>query len=73
MLARQWTPGREDLTRDYFPLIEDNQQQKLSLKETIYLALQNNPGLQSVSLDPVAATESVKSANAVFDPQLSSW
>ncbi|MGC2304788.1 TolC family protein [Candidatus Binatus sp.] len=72
MLARQWTPGREDLARDYFPLIEDNQQQKLSLKETIYLALQNNPGLQSVSLDPVAATESVKSANAVFDPQLSS-
>ncbi|MFZ2064119.1 MAG: TolC family protein [Candidatus Binatus sp.] len=60
------------MARDYFPLIEDNQQQKLSLKETIYLALQNNPGLQSVSLDPVAATESVKSANAVFDPQLSS-
>ena len=72
MLARQWTPGREDLTRDYFPMIEDNQQQKLSLKETIYLALQNNPGLVSVSLDPVAATESVKAANAVFDPQLSS-
>ncbi len=72
MLARQWVPGREDLARDYFPQIEDNQQHKLSLKETIYLALENNPGLQSVSLDPVAATESVKAANAVFDPQLSS-
>ena len=72
ILARQWTPGREDLARDSFPLIEDNQQHKLSLKETIYLALENNPGLQSVSLDPVAATESVKAANAVFDPQLSS-
>jgi outer membrane protein TolC len=72
ILARQWTPGRENLASDYFPLIEDNQRQKLSLKETIYLALQNNPGLLSVSLDPVAATESVKAANAVFDPQLSS-
>ena len=72
IFARQWTPGREGLPTDYFPLIEDNQQQKLSLKETIYLALQNNPGLGSVSLDPVAATESVKAANAVFDPQLSS-
>ncbi len=72
MFARQWTPGREGLPSDYFPLIEDNQSHKLSLKETIYLALENNPGLQSVSLDPVAATESVKASNAVFDPQLSS-
>jgi outer membrane protein len=72
MFARQWTPGREGLPSDYFPKIEDNQARKLSLKETIYLALENNPGLQSVSLDPVAATESVKASNAVFDPQLSS-
>jgi outer membrane protein len=72
MFARQWIPDRENLATDYFPQIEDNQQQKLSLKETIYLALENNPGLMSVSLDPVAATESVKGANAVFDPQLSS-
>jgi outer membrane protein len=72
MFARQWIPYRENLATDYFPQIEDNQQQKLSLKETIYLALENNPGLMSVSLDPVAATESVKASNAVFDPQLSS-
>ena len=72
IFVRQWIPGREDFPGDYFPLMEDNQEQKLSLKETIYLALENNPGLLSVSLDPVAATESVKAANAVFDPQLSS-
>ncbi len=72
MFARQWTPGREGLPIDYFPSIEDTQAHKLSLKETIYLALENNPGLQSVSLDPVAATESVKASNAVFDPQMSS-
>jgi outer membrane protein len=72
MFARQWLPGREGLPTDYFPKIEDSQQHKLSLKETIYLALESNPGLESVSLDPVAATESVKASNAVFDPQLSS-
>jgi outer membrane protein len=72
MFARQWIPDRENLASEYYPQIEDNQQQKLSLKETIYLALENNPGLRSLSLDPVAATESVKASNAVFDPQLSS-
>jgi len=72
IFARQWIPGREGLPTDYFPNIEDSQQHKLSLKEAIYLALENNPGLQSVSLNPVSATESVKAANAVFDPQLSS-
>jgi outer membrane protein len=72
IFARQWIPGREGLPSDYFPNIEDSQAHKLSLKETVYLALESNPGLQSVSLDPIAATESVKAANAVFDPQLSS-
>ena len=72
IFARQWIPGREGLPTDYFPNIEDTQQHKLSLKETVYLALESNPGLQSVSLDPVAATESVKGAYAAFDPQLSS-
>jgi outer membrane protein TolC len=71
MFARQWIPDRENLPTDYFPNIEDSQQHKLTLKQTIYLALANNPGLLSVALNPVAATESVKGANAVFDPQLS--
>src|SRR5271163_443160 len=72
IFARQWIPGREGLPTDYFPNIEDTQEHKLSLKETVYLALESNPGLQSVSLDPVAATESVKGAYAAFDPLLSS-
>ena len=72
ILVRQWISSREDLPVDQFALMEDNERQKLTLKQTIYLALQNNPGLLSVALDPIAATESVKSANAVFDPQLSS-
>jgi hypothetical protein len=72
IFVRQWISGGEDLPGDHFTLMEDNQKQKLTLKQAIYLALQNNPGLESVALDPVAAAASVSGANAVFDPQLSS-
>jgi outer membrane protein len=72
MFVRQWNFHEVQLPHDQFSTWEDDQSQTLTLKETIYLALRNNPGLGSVALDPVAATESVKAANAVFDPQLSS-
>jgi outer membrane protein len=72
MFARQWTSQNQRFAFEEFKIAEDNQPQKLTLKETIYLALKHNPGLASVVLDPVASTESVKAANAVFDPQLSS-
>jgi outer membrane protein len=72
MFARQWTPSYVGLPHDEFRSAEDNQSLKLSLKETIYLALRNNPGLAAVALDPIASTESIKAANAVFDPQISS-
>jgi outer membrane protein TolC len=72
MFVRSWTPGGENLPHDEFGQIEDSDYQKLTLKQTIYLALENNPGLVSVALNADAATESVKGANAVFDPQLSS-
>jgi outer membrane protein len=72
MFARQWMFGGERLPVDRFSASEDNLTQRVTLKEAIYLALRNNPGLGSVALDPVAATASVKAANAVFDPQMSS-
>lgn len=72
MFVRQWTPQNQRFAFEEFKMTEDNQSQKLTLKETIYLALKHNPGLASVALDPVASTESVRAANAVFDPQLSS-
>ena len=72
MFVRQWMPDKEGLPRDPFSLAADDQANKLTLKETIYLALRNNPGLGSVALDAVAASETVKEANAVFDPQVSS-
>jgi len=70
--AQQWMPEAERLPRDFFTSAEDDQSHKLTLKETIYLALRSNPGLASVALDPVAASLSVKASNAVFDPQVSS-
>jgi outer membrane protein len=72
IFARQWMPRTESVPTDTFSLLEDDQSHKVTLKETIFLALRNNPGLGSVALDPVAATESVTGANAVFDPQISS-
>lgn len=72
MFVRQWEPGRELMRPEPYMLEQENPKRRLTLKETIYLALRNNPGLAAVALDPVAATESVKEANAVFDPNLSS-
>jgi outer membrane protein len=72
MFARQWISGNTELTRDYFTRMEDDHVHRLTLKETIFLALKNNPGLGAVSLDQVGASESVRGANAVFDPQVSS-
>jgi outer membrane protein len=72
MFARQWIPGNTEFTRDYFTRMQDDRVQRLTLKEMVFLALKNNPGLGAVSLDQVGASESVRGANAVFDPQMSS-
>ncbi len=73
MFKSQWESIRhESLPHDRFLGAEDSARHTLSLKETVFLALRNNPGLESVKLTPVASTESVKAANAAFDPQLSS-
>jgi outer membrane protein len=68
----QWSPTYEIppeglISERYLRLI-DNTARKLTLKEAIYIAIRNNPGLAAVALNPVAATESVRLANAAFDP-----
>lgn len=72
IFIQQWTPGAEFSERERYLLTQENAARRLTLKETVYLALRYNPGLAAVALDPVAATESVKGANAQFDPNLSS-
>jgi outer membrane protein len=72
LFVGQWQPGGESLPPERYSMGQNEVQRRLTLKETIYIALKNNPGLAAVALDPVAATESVNGANATFDPNLSS-
>lgn len=76
VFAHQWSPAEEiapeGLISERYLRTQDNMARKLSLKEAIYIALRNNPAVVAVALDPIAATESVKLANAAFDPDLTS-
>ena len=63
MFARQWSLGSdippEGLISERYLRTQDTTGRSLSLKEAIYIAIRNNPGLTAVELDPIAATESV--------------
>jgi len=76
VLARQLWPVTEippeSLISERYLRTQDNTARKLTLKEAIYIAIRNNPGLTVVQLDPIAAEESVKFANAAFDPDVTS-
>ncbi len=49
---------------------EDPTARGLTLKEAIYIAIQNNPSLKASQLDPIASMETVREANGTFDPNL---
>jgi outer membrane protein TolC len=74
--ARQWWMGSEippeSLISERYLRTQDTLARRLTLKEAIYIAIRNNPGLTAVQLDPIGAEESVKLANAAFDPDLTS-
>src|SRR6516162_6528069 len=74
--ARQWWLGSEvppeALISERYLRTQDTLARRLTLKEAVYIAIRNNPGLTAVQLDPIAAQESVKIANAAFDPDLTS-
>ena len=76
MFARQWNPAEEiapeGLISERYLRSSDNTARLITLKEAIYIAIHNNPALRAVELDPVAATEGVRSANAAFDPDTTS-
>ncbi len=74
LFFRQLIPGTElpaesIIDERYFGAIDDTVQ-RLTFKETVYLALRNNPNVRAARLDPMAATEGVRMANAVFDADL---
>jgi len=74
IFANQWTPGKqispEDVISERFMRSEDPTARGLTLKEAIYIAIQNNPALKASQLDPVASMETVRQANGTFDPNL---
>jgi outer membrane protein TolC len=72
VFVRQWSMDHEippeSLISERYLRTQDTLARRLTLKEAVYIAIRNNPGLTAVQLDPIAAEESVKLANAAFDP-----
>jgi outer membrane protein len=74
IVAHQWALGKqvapENMISERYLRSLDTEARGLTLKEAIFIALQNNPALQSASLDPVAAVETIRQANGTFDPNM---
>ena len=74
IFARQWSLTREvapeNVISQRYLRSESPTARGLTLKEAIYIAMQNNPSLKAAELDPVASMESVREANGTFDPNL---
>ena len=74
IFAHQWTLTNEispdNVISERYLRSEDPNARGLTLKEAIYIAMQNNPALKAAQLDPVASMETVREANGTFDPNL---
>jgi outer membrane protein len=74
IFAHQWSPTTEvvpdNVISERYMRSEDPNARGLTLKEAIYIAIQNNPALKASQLDPIASMESVREANGTFDPNL---
>ena len=76
IFVKQWSltnevPPESMISERYIRSV-DPQAAALTLKEAIYIALRNNPNVEVALLNPVAAIETIKVANANFDPNLQS-
>jgi outer membrane protein TolC len=71
-LADQWrrTIPRSPALDVPTPLTRDAQTQQVTLKETIAIALENNPGVAAQRLEPLRQNEGVLQAQAQYDPTL---
>ncbi len=74
IFARQWSLTKEiapdNVISQRYMRSETPTARGLTLKEAIYIAMQNNPSLKAAELDPVASMETVREANGSFDPSL---
>ncbi len=69
-LLRQWRPGipESEALRVPQPITRDEQVDEVSLKDTIALALLNNPGIAAQRLEPGREGETILQAQAQYDP-----
>ncbi|HSZ22264.1 MAG TPA: TolC family protein [Candidatus Sulfotelmatobacter sp.] len=74
IFAHQWSLTQpvvpDNIISERYLRSEDPTARGLTLKEAIYIAIQNNPALKASQLDPVASMETVRQANGTFDPNL---
>lgn len=71
-LRHQWNPNvpESEALRVPSPITRDDQVQEVSLKETIGIALTNNPGIAAKRLEPGRVGTGILQAQAKFDPTL---
>jgi outer membrane protein TolC len=68
-IPRQWQPMRDSPALHVpSPITRDEQVERVSLKEAIALALQNNPGIAAQRLEPIGQDGAVLEAQGIFDP-----
>ncbi len=76
VLLHQWSPTEEvppeSVISERYIHTHDQSARSMTLKEAIYLALRNNPGVQAAQLTPLASFEGVRQSEAIFDPDLTS-
>lgn len=76
VFLRQWSPTEEvppeSVISERYIRTRDQNARSMTLKEAVYLALRNNPGIQAAQLSPLASLQSVRQSEAVFDPDLTS-
>ncbi len=74
--ARQLSPTElvppEGIISQSYLHSRDDTVRGLTLKQAIYIALENNPNVKVFELDPVGSQEAVQVANGAFDPALTS-
>jgi outer membrane protein TolC len=73
-IPNQWRPSVPDSKAlDVpHPITRDDQTEEVSLKETIALALENNPGIAARRLEPFRVDEGILRAQGQFDPRFRS-
>lgn len=72
VLLDQWRPVQRSRALDIpSPITKDEEIQRVTLKEAIAIALENNPGIAARRLEPARFDTNVLEAQSAFDPVLS--